>query len=328
MDISVVGAVMHDEIVTLDGRTRSSFGGILYNVLALCMITRPTDYIRPFCQVGAEHLDILSRQCFSRHSQIDQSHVRINPKGTDTNRLTYRTASARDEEMTIHSDPFDPERLLAAAGSDAILVNYINGREVPLETLRWLRRNIRGIIHLDIHNLGKGEGTGRFDGWPEWVENVDVVQFNEWEAERFFGEAPTSPARQEQAILRFLSVRGPKAAVLTLGEGGCLLGHVRADGTVRIMRVPAIKPESVVDTTGCGDCFSAGFVVGWLRWRSFPKAALLAVTLSSLKTRLFGLQELASLRDVVGAMQRQFGDTIAKIDAGWDGEPEVHNQAT
>ncbi len=327
MDISVVGAVMHDEIVTPDGRTRSSFGGILYNVLALCTITRPTDYIRPFCQIGADHIETLTRQCLSRHGQIDQSHVRVNPRGTDTNRLVYRSASARDERMTIHSDPFDPERLLAAAGSDAVLVNYINGTEVPLETLRWLRRNMRGMIHLDIHNLGRVPGGGRFDAWPDWVENVDVVQFNEWEAERFFGEVPSTPPQQEQAVLRFLSVRGPRAAVLTLGEGGCLLGHVRPDGGIRLVRVPAIKPETVVDTTGCGDCFSAGFVVGWLRWRSFPKAALLAVTLSSLKTRLFGLQELASLRDVVGAMQRQFGDTIARIDSGWDGEPEGSTKA-
>ena len=49
---------------------------------------------------------------------------------------------------------------------------------------------------------------------------------------------------------------GARAAVLKMGRDGCLVAH----GSDRI-RVPAL-PANVVDTTGAGDCWDAGFVAG------------------------------------------------------------------
>ena len=49
-------------------------------------------------------------------------------------------------------------------------------------------------------------------------------------------------------------------AVITTGAAGCLV--VSAD---EVLRVPAVDVERVLDTTGAGDLFAAGFLFGYTR---------------------------------------------------------------
>ena len=69
---------------------------------------------------------------------------------------------------------------------------------------------------------------------------------------------------------------GPTAVLASRGEHGCAL--VTPDGR---LDYPAF-PAKVVDTTGCGDACSAGFIVGLLRGWSLQDAALLAMAAASL----------------------------------------------
>lgn len=65
----------------------------------------------------------------------------------------------------------------------------------------------------------------------------------------FPGASPEEMAGQLLAL-------GARAAVLKMGRDGCLI----AQGSDRI-RVPAL-PANIVDTTGAGDCWDAGFIAG------------------------------------------------------------------
>jgi sugar/nucleoside kinase (ribokinase family) len=62
---------------------------------------------------------------------------------------------------------------------------------------------------------------------------------------------------------------GAGAAVLKMGPEGCMI----ARGRERI-RVPAF-PTTVVDTTGAGDCWDAGFLAGLAQGHDLPQAARL-----------------------------------------------------
>ncbi len=53
-----------------------------------------------------------------------------------------------------------------------------------------------------------------------------------------------------------------KIFIVTLGAKGCLIYQQGAD---EILSVPAMKVESVVDPTGAGDAFRAGFLYGYIR---------------------------------------------------------------
>ena len=64
------------------------------------------------------------------------------------------------------------------------------------------------------------------------------------------------PGASAEEIAGRLLTLGARNAVLKMGRDGCLV----ARGSDRI-RVPAL-PANVVDTTGAGDCWDAGFIAG------------------------------------------------------------------
>jgi ribokinase len=62
---------------------------------------------------------------------------------------------------------------------------------------------------------------------------------------------------------------GAEVIVVTLGEGGC---YVASSQTSHIIEAYKTK---VVDTTGAGDAFAAGFLYGLLRGKSLPECGRL-----------------------------------------------------
>jgi sugar/nucleoside kinase (ribokinase family) len=115
------------------------------------------------------------------------------------------------------------------------------------------------------------------DGDPgllEWIapalEHVDVLLPNDDQVLGFTG------ASDLESGCRDLVERGVGMVAATCGADGALL--VSADGSTR---VPAFEID-VVDTTGCGDAFSAGFVVGQGLGRSPEEAARLGCAAAAL----------------------------------------------
>jgi sugar/nucleoside kinase (ribokinase family) len=96
------------------------------------------------------------------------------------------------------------------------------------------------------------------------IEHADVVI-----ASAGFPVALTGAVSVEAGLAE-IAHAGPWLAVATLGEQGSV-----AVSRGRVIRTPAISVE-VVDTTGAGDAFRAGFIAGWLRQ---PGAADLEVLL-------------------------------------------------
>jgi sugar/nucleoside kinase (ribokinase family) len=75
------------------------------------------------------------------------------------------------------------------------------------------------------------------------------------------------PGASVEEIAGQLLALGARAAVLKMGREGCLI----AQGGERI-RVPAL-PANVVDTTGAGDCWDAGFIAALASGEDIVSAA-------------------------------------------------------
>lgn len=90
-------------------------------------------------------------------------------------------------------------------------------------------------------------------------------------------------------------------AIITQGGDGCTI--ITKSATIE---APA-APVRVVDTTGAGDAFAAGFIYGHLRGWSLERCAQLANAVGGLATRALGAQ--VSLPTLDEAWQLAFGAT-------------------
>jgi sugar/nucleoside kinase (ribokinase family) len=121
------------------------------------------------------------------------------------------------------------------------------------------------------------------DGWPELLdmigpalEQVDWFLPNEDQAMKLTG------ADDVEAAGKALLERGVGGCAITCGAQGSVI--VTAGGAEK---VPAFQTE-VVDTTGCGDAFSAGFMRGLSLERSPADAARLGSACASLVAQGLG----------------------------------------
>jgi sugar/nucleoside kinase (ribokinase family) len=121
------------------------------------------------------------------------------------------------------------------------------------------------------------------DGWPELLdmigpalEHVDYLLPNDEQAMKLTGTEDVVAAAEA------LIERGAGLVAVTCGAEGSV---VVADGEAT--RVPAFEVE-VVDTTGCGDAYSAGFLRGLSLGRQPADAALLGSACASLVAQGLG----------------------------------------
>ncbi len=106
---------------------------------------------------------------------------------------------------------------------------------------------------------------------------VDVVFANEDEATAWHADGP-------EAALADLAGRC-RLAVVKLGKDGAWIQQ----GTDRV-RVAVEPVESVLDTTGAGDIWAAGFLAGWLRGLSLADAGALGARCGAAVVQVMGAQ--------------------------------------
>ena len=94
---------------------------------------------------------------------------------------------------------------------------------------------------------------------------------------------------------------GARGVAVTLGAEGCLVATGRAP-----VALPALEVD-VVDTTGCGDGFTAGMLAGLLLGVAPPDAAWLGVACGSLVATGLGsdagIENLGQVLDFLGRWQ-------------------------
>lgn len=115
---------------------------------------------------------------------------------------------------------------------------------------------------------------------PEILEtHVDVVFANEEEAGALLGDHLAYP-EQARTLARLCSV-----AAVKVGKDGA---HLAQDDTC--VHVPAEPITRLVDTTGAGDQWAAGFLYGWLNGDSLEDAGKLAAKLGAAAVQVLGAE--------------------------------------
>ena len=89
--------------------------------------------------------------------------------------------------------------------------------------------------------------------------------------------------------------------MVTRSEKGCVVLGAKAD-----VAVPAEPVEKVVDVTGAGDLFAAGFLVGLARGKDHRSAARLGALCAAEVIQHIGARPAVSLKNA-GRGERAFG---------------------
>ncbi len=88
------------------------------------------------------------------------------------------------------------------------------------------------------------------------------------------------PDAGREELIGFFLDRGARHTVFKMGAEGSSIAW-RDDGAIREIRLPAHK-VTVVDSTGCGDAYCAGFIVGLTKGWSLEQAGRLGTAASAL----------------------------------------------
>lgn len=118
---------------------------------------------------------------------------------------------------------------------------------------------------------------------------VDLVFANEAELHSLYQTSDFDTALKQLRV-------DAKLAVVTRSEKGCVV--VSKNG---IMAVPAFPIEKMVDTTGAGDLFAAGFLFGLVRSAGFEAAGRLGALAAAEVIQHIGARPQTSLRELAKA---------------------------
>ena len=220
--------------------------------------------------------------------------------GVDTSTITLDPLVPTG--ATIILGKGDHRALLTATGT----IDRLRAEDVPRATLQHVRhlhagstaiqpRLRPGLAALFQDARAAGVTTSFDTNWDpersweridELLATADLFLPNEREAVLISGVADPLGAARALIARAESAGRAADAAPLTvavkLGANGALA--VRGD---EALQLPAGRVE-VVDTTGAGDAFNAGFIFGLLEGRSLDRTLALAIACGSLSTRAIG----------------------------------------
>ncbi len=230
--------------------------------------------------LGKAGADVFGKLCvrFLVESGVDVELVRLEPE-----LKTGLTVSISEADRALVTHPGAMESLRAEEATDAVLGCF---RHLHVSAY-FLQRGLQpGLADLFRRAQALGLTTSfdpGHDPYDEWSANVrevfrftNVLFLNEVELEEISGTADVREG------LRRLATENTLVAA-KLGSDGC--AGLEVGGTIK--RSPAIE-ANVLDTTGAGDSFNAGFLHGWLRGWGLLRSLRCGAVCGGLSTRGLG----------------------------------------
>ncbi|MCX6829776.1 MAG: carbohydrate kinase family protein [candidate division Zixibacteria bacterium] len=290
MKVGIIGTINRDSIRLADGTIKEGWGGILYNIVALSDLIGDKAEIYPVCNIGRNHYASIL-QILGQLEGVHTDYIRKILEKNNHCHLTYLPDGEKTEILTGGVRRLTYTDLHPLLDCDFVLVNYISGRDLYLSSLQKLRRCFKGKIYIDLHSLtlGKRKDGSRFlrkpPGWEKVVQVADFFQMNRLELSILAGIDVGTISDRNSLLSAFETLMtglgrnadylSGRAYIITAGKQGCYVVRAKR-ATLSMEQVVAERRAGQGDTTGCGDCFSAGFIAGLLQNMDLRSCAKLA----------------------------------------------------
>ena len=187
--------------------------------------------------------------------------------------------SDRTQRVLAKADPFTIDNLKDVNASIFHLGTLL-ADDFSFDVVKDLSK--RGVVSVDIQGYLRevvGDKVRHVDyaQKKEAMPFIHILKANETEMQVLTGESDPYKAA------KILADWGCREVLLTLGDKGSL---IYADE--EFYEIPAFAAEEVVDTTGCGDTYMAGYLYKRAKGASYKEAGTFAAAMCTLKLQKKG----------------------------------------
>jgi len=270
-DICVIGPITRD-IIRIAGKPQKEMpGGVVYYAshtyrslgLRTAVITKAVqqdadELLQELRQIGV--------QTYCRHSDSTTVFENVYKGGN---------LDCREQSVASVAAPFTSVDLADMEARAFHLGPLTESDMDPVFIEAVSRRGER--VGLDVQGLLRKVVNGKVQP-IDWAEKraglayVDALKADLQEAQLLSGKE--DPEQAAYQIAEF----GPSEVIITLGSRGSL---ILAQG--KLQRIPAYSPPQIVDATGCGDTYFAGYIFQRLKSGDVAAAGRFATAVAMLK---------------------------------------------
>ncbi|MCD6562992.1 MAG: sugar kinase [Thermoproteales archaeon] len=317
LDAIAIGEILIDFIPTEIGdyikvnKFIKNFGGAPFNYAIA--LSRLGHKVGAICSVGRDQFGNFLIKTLSEE-KVDTSHVIIKNSrttlafiirlpGGERKFFFYRKPWVETADTLLSPNDIDEKYISNAKiiHVSGVGLSHDPSRGAILKALRVAKEN-------DI--LVSFDPNIRLDIWDSYNEMVkiydkvfkisDIILLSLDETRILFNSS--DPVKVAKRILKMYN---PKYLAIKLGPKGA---YVRSDDGFEIIREPF--PVKVVDTTGAGDAWAAGFEAMLLEGKKLEEAVIVANAVASLKITRIGAITALPTRKEICSFLRKFGYNI------------------
>ncbi|GAB3924167.1 PfkB family carbohydrate kinase [Mucilaginibacter myungsuensis] len=267
-DICCIGHITSDKVVT----TRSELympGGTAYYFS--CAVSKlPLQYLLATAIAPAEMHYVKQLEDMGTTVKVQESQHTVffeNIYGENQDDRTQNVLETADQFAIPQFDAVDAQYfhlgpLLAGDISTELIQTLATKGKVSLDVQGYLRQVIDHKVY-----------PAQWDEKQQALQYVDIVKADIAELRTLSGKDTVAEGAE------LLAKWGVKEIVITNGSQG---SQIYADGIW--FDIPAYAPNEVVDATGCGDTYMAGYLYQRQKGASIPDAGNFAAAMAGLKT--------------------------------------------
>ncbi|MBQ3632619.1 MAG: ribokinase [Prevotella sp.] len=271
-DILCIGHITHDRIITPSTpQGVDCAGGTAYYV-AWALNHLPKDISYGIVTAVGDDL---------KHEieKLQAAGVSIQDLGSPTSVFfenSYgRNMNNRRQKVMSKAAPFTIEQL-SDVEADVFHLGTLLVDDFAPEVVEYLAQ--KGRVCLDVQGYLRKVCNNRVYA-VDWTDKLrvlkhtDILKVNEYEI-----DVLTDGERDLQRGARLISSWGVREVLVTLGSYGSLI----YDGN-RFYEIPSYSPRQVVDATGCGDTYAAGYLYARAQGADCEEAGRFAAAMCTLK---------------------------------------------
>jgi sugar/nucleoside kinase (ribokinase family) len=266
-DICCVGHITSDKVVTTKTVRHMAGGTAFYFSYAVCNLDVSYLLVTALAQSDIK---------FVTHLRDKGIEVKVQPSAHTVyfENIYADNQDNRTQNVLATADPFTMDQL-KSVDTKIFHLGPLLADDISTELIKTLAG--KGRVSLDAQGylrMVKNKKVYAVD-WPEKKEAlqyVHILKADEAEMKVLTGHKEVSKGA------RLLAKWGVKEVVITNGSMG---STIYSDGN--FYNIPAYKPKTTEDATGCGDTYMAGYLYERVKGKGIQEAGQFAAAMASLK---------------------------------------------